>query len=690
MSISSKFKSLFRGNVPISDLAREALRRRRAAVRRGAERRDLDEIAGSPARLLPAFASLDATQLAQHFSARATPFFWPVDLPAGDANLSPGLQTLIAGADRIADHSEWEIAGFGVMKFDRENVWRCDPFGGEDWGLDYHADVTVYRNGGPDIRVLWEINRLGHTATLTTAFAVTRDEKYAETFFAQVESWVEQNPYGRGANWNCAMEVALRSINLLAAFDIFRRSNACTASRLSQILALFDQHGRFILDNNEFSYIATSNHYLSDVVGLFWIGTLMPELRHAGEWREFGLSEMLAEMDKQILPDGADFEASTGYHHFVAQMLLYSFLLAKRNDIEIADRYWDKLASMLDYLHGIMRPDGRIPLIGDADGSQIVPVIRRDADDAAYLLAIGAVVFDRAELKTSVEVPTELAFILGRNGIESYRSLAVGKPPGSAAFPDAGSYVLRDGDLYMLFNANDCGTNGRGSHGHNDALSIEVAAFGRAFIVDPGSYVYNLDREMRHIFRSTPVHSTIMVDGCEQSTTERDLPFIMGNQAAPKVIEWESTDKHDRVVAEHYGYMRLPSPVLHRRSVEFDKVERCWIVEDTLEGGGKHGFSAGFHFDHGIGLEVDANNWVNATDELGRCLFVCGAAVAGTPTIEQGFVSASYGDRRPSSIARWKLSTAGMTVLKWLIVPAENHEIAKERIISLAKKHIQV
>ena len=85
------------------------------------------------------------------------------------------------------------------------------------------------------------------------------------------------------------------------------------------MLRFFDQHGRFILDNNEFSYIATSNHYLSDVVGLFWLGTLFPEFEHAAAWREFGLSEMLREMDKQILPDGADFEASTGYHKFVSE-----------------------------------------------------------------------------------------------------------------------------------------------------------------------------------------------------------------------------------------------------------------------------------------------------------------------------------------------------------------------------------
>src|SRR5688572_21019442 len=107
------------------------------------------------------------------------------------------------------------------------------------------------------------------------------------------------------------MEVALRLINLLAAFEIFKHSSALNAARLADMLRLFDQHGRYIADNSEFSYVSTSNHYLSNTVGLLWLGILLPELQNASEWRAFGLREMLREMDKQILPDGTDYESST-------------------------------------------------------------------------------------------------------------------------------------------------------------------------------------------------------------------------------------------------------------------------------------------------------------------------------------------------------------------------------------------
>ncbi len=45
----------------------------------------------------------------------------------------------------------------------------------------------------------------------------------------------------------------------------------------------------------------------------------------------FGLCELQREMDKQILPDGADYESSTGYHRLVLELFCYSFLLCRLN-----------------------------------------------------------------------------------------------------------------------------------------------------------------------------------------------------------------------------------------------------------------------------------------------------------------------------------------------------------------------
>jgi uncharacterized heparinase superfamily protein len=163
---------------------------------------------------------------------------------------------------------------------------------------------------------------------------------------------------------------------------------------------------------------------------------------------------------------------------------------------------------------------------------------------------------------------------------------------------------MRDGDLYLCFNASGSGVNGRGSHGHNDALSIEVSAGGQAFIVDPGTYVYSADLARRHEFRSTSCHSTVQIDGKEQNTIDIKTPFVIGNEANPRVLEWKTNADFDKVVAEHYGYS-----VTHRRTVVFDKRERMWLIDDEFFGEGEHLYEARFHLAPGAsGLVVSLLN----------------------------------------------------------------------------------
>lgn len=596
--VLNKIKRAVRGEVKLTTVALEALRRSRVSLQQRKERAGLDSEV--PLSLAPAFARMSADELLAHFRGERAAKFLDGFLESETADLT--------SADRIVDSHSWPLLGFGEKCFGKEIQWTRDPLSNYAWPLDYHRDIKLVRTDGSDVRVLWELNRLGHFLTLAHAYSATKDERYAAEFFAQLRSWAAQNPYGRGPNWACAMEVALRSMNLLAAFEIFRHSVEFDPDFLQFFLRLLQQHGNYIRRNLEFSYIATSNHYLSDVVGLLWLGLLLPELRDAEAWRNFGLDQTLREMDKQVLADGADFESSTGYHRFVTELFLYSFMLCRANDVEIDQRYWTKLHQMLIYIRAYLRPDGFAPLIGDTDSGQVLPFVRRRADDHAYLLEIGANVFNDPTLKPEHAV--------------------------SQAFPQAGIYIMRDRDLYLCFNASAAGIQGRGSHGHNDALSIEVSAGSRAFIVDPGTYVYSADLQKRHEFRSTAYHSTVQIDGKEQNTIRVDAPFVIGNEAQPRVLEWKTNDDFDKVVAEHYGYS-----VTHRRTVTFDKRERLWLIDDEFFGEGEHLYEARFHFaPEAAGLEVSLLNHDVK------------------PVLESQSVSRDYGEMIDAVSACWRIS----------------------------------
>ena len=689
---------------------------RRISLRnaRRKEQAQLAELNQQPARLREEFATVRASDLLAHFRSRPRPKFFPgFQDPAATAQLQAQIfpretACLIEQAERMVKEHSWPLLGFGEKCFaEAEIQWRRDPLSGFSWPLDYHADINLLRKDGSDARVVWELNRCGHFITLGRAFALTNDDRLSQAFFSQLATWREQNPVARGVNWNCAMEVALRAMNLLGALALFLPAPQMDEVALKEILTTFDQHGAHIQRNLEFSHIATSNHYLADVVGLLWIGLMLPELAAAGEWREFGLREMLNEMDKQVLADGADYEASTGYHRLKVELWLYSFVLCHLNGIEIEERFWHRLRAMIEYVRAYLRPDGRAPLIGDSDSGQVFPIVQRAGNDHAYLLALGAAVFQEPRFKIGTHasgvqhddglgqtakhtggVRTELLWLLGEQGIRDYDACSPSEAGGSCVFAEAGVYLLRHKDLYLHFNAGGIGVNGRGSHGHNDALSIEVSACGTAFIVDPGSYLYTADLHQRHLFRSTAYHSTVQVDGAEQNTTEEAVPFVIGNEARPRVTAWKSNADIDEVAAEQHGYQRLASPITHQRAIRFDKRKRFWLVKDELTGEGMHEFGFRFHFAPGLETKVRPDGIVEVCDKMNRArlLIVCQQPDSGegqvdlTPALESRFSSRDYGQKEPSVSVCWTVRCAAPFRVEFQLIPVGAGENEKERV----------
>ncbi|HMJ24881.1 MAG TPA: alginate lyase family protein [Pyrinomonadaceae bacterium] len=675
----AKIKRMFRGQVSVRTAVLETLRRVRSRLARRRERAELVLLNRLPARLGEEFARLTPEGLLAHFRSRQTPEFFP-GFAAG-AQQTAALQQerypeetteLVNCAKRIANEHCWPLLGFGEKCFGAGEIdWNLDPLSGYDWPLAHHAEINLSRDDGSDVRVVWELNRMAHLITLGRAYAVTDNQRFSTEFFLQLATWREQNPVGRGVNWNCAMEVALRSMNLLAAFELFLRAPQMNETELAELLRMFDQHGLHIRRNLEYSHIATSNHYLADVVGLLWLGVSLPELAAAQEWREFGLQELFGEMDKQVLPDGADYEASTGYHRLKLELFLYSFVLCHINAIDIDQKHWTKLRGMLEYLSAYLRPDHSAPLIGDSDSGQAFPLVRRAGDDHGYLLALGAAVFQEPVFRIEDSpAPQELLWALGARGLDDYEALSAGEPASSRAFPDAGTYVLRHDDLYLLFNTSGSGVNGRGSHGHNDALSIEVSACGSIFIVDPGAYIYTGDLKERHRFRSTAYHSTVEVDQTEQNTTDEATPFLIGDEAHPQVISWESNPDTDSLTAEHGGYRRLSQPVTHRRSVYFRKRERFWTVDDSLSGEGTHDLAFRFHLAPGLDTSIRADGTVEVCDKMnGARLLIVARGLAAEPVLESRFSSRDYGSKAPSVSVCWSVRSALPVNAQFILFP---------------------
>lgn len=180
----------------------------------------------------------------------------------------------------------------------------------------------------------------------------------------------------------------------------------------------------------------------------------------------------------------------------------------------------------------------------------------------------------------------------------------------SKAFPDSGLYVMRTRNDYLLFNATGKGKYpeiGPASHTHSDLFSFELFTLGKTFLIDPGTYAYTSDIELRMLYRSTKMHNTVTIDGQSQNIIRKEVLWDFKRNAIPRILHWESNENMDKVTAIHNGYDRLPEPVLHERTVSFDKLNGEWIIKDLIHGKGQHIFEWFFHFNVGIDFVIQGN-----------------------------------------------------------------------------------
>jgi uncharacterized heparinase superfamily protein len=173
----------------------------------------------------------------------------------------------------------------------------------------------------------------------------------------------------------------------------------------------------------------------------------------------------------------------------------------------------------------------------------------------------------------------------------------------------------------MIISAGEVGTGGIGNHKHNDILSFELQVNGEDFIVDPGTYVYTPDSEMRNLFRSTAYHNTIRIDGQEINEIRPKELFRMYEKANPKVLEWRTNENQDIFEAEHYGYQRLPDPVIHKRRIVYDKNKNQWLINDFLSGRAEHLVEIYFHLAPQIRVEKISENEFKLIGQKKELLF---------------------------------------------------------------------
>ncbi len=551
---------------------------------------------------------------------------WPMPGEAGSANGCEAWRgALILGAERILSHR--------LDLFDLEGVAVGDPI---DWNREFKAGKAAPRGfaGGIDYRdhsltgdckFVWEPSRHQHLVTLGRAYRLTGDVRYAGEVVAQIRSWIDQCPFGTGMNWRSPLELGIRLINWVWALELIRPAEVISAEDMELILGSVQQHCREI--SGKYSrYSSANNHVIGEAAGVFIASSYFHGLHRAATWRERSRRLLMEEIGRQTHADGGNVEQALGYHLFVLEFLTLAGVVAKRCGEDFPRAYWQTLDRMYQFLLGFVEGGEHAPMFGDADDGYVIQLCDRKASMRDWL-GVGGRLLDDSAMNAEAGERLETAWWLlgGEDPVRAGRSATFRDPLGARAFPQTGCYLLQGGHrgeedrVSVSFDCGELGFGAIAAHGHADALSITLRAFGEDILVDPGTYDYFTYPSYRRYFRSTAAHNTIEVDGEDQS--EMLGPFLWGRRAKARCLTWEPSEDGGVVAGEHDGYAHLGGGVTHHRRIELSVARGELVVRDELNGTGAHRVAQHWHFGEGVGLELRDGTTCVATSKRGTVLF---------------------------------------------------------------------
>ena len=593
----------------------------------------------------------------------------------------------IEKAERAVE-GKFDLLGFLDLDFGAAVDWHYEPISGKRSPAKHWKqfdELDAEETG--DKKIIWELNRHQHFFTLGIAYWLTEDETFAGTFARHLESWMEQNPPGKGVNWFSSLEIAFRSISWIWAFNFFKGSNSVTPEFFQKALKFLFLHGRHI-EKYLSTYYSPNTHLTGEALGLYYLGTQFPFFRRAPHWRKAGEEILFAELDRQILPDGVYFEQATWYQRYTADFythfLILKTLSSEKTSHQSEEKLDGKMRKIFDFLMYITRPDGTTPLIGDDDGGRNLPLSRARPDDFRGCLSSAAVLFERGDYKfVAAELAEETLWLLGLEGVLAFETLRAEKPKkASMGFEEGGYFVMRDGwektDNYLLIDGGGLGEL-NGGHAHADALAINLSIGGKTMLTDPGTYTYHESKELRDSFRSSQAHSTLAIDN--RSSSEPGGKFSWQTKAQTTVKCWLSKDRFDFLEASHNGYERFSdSPAVHTRSVLFLKND-YFIMRDFVETSGRHDYQLNFQFD------IDSNTLVQTLSGNRVCLSEQSAAKPGMRMFafdhgslkaENGWVSKIYGERFHAPRVSFISKITGAQEIFTFMLPAEEYLLPPE------------
>lgn len=496
-----------------------------------------------------------------------------------------------------------------TLSFDKKIDWHFGFYKNFRWKLEKSEKIDLYPREGVDVKYVWELNRHQFLSYLGLAYYITKDEKYAIKFRSLIEDWIKKNPPLIGINWYSPLEVSLRLSSWIFTLYFFHDSkNINNPNFFQKVFISMFQHAYFL----KFFYERRSfNHTIGALFGLYLFSKLFEEIKPFDKWEQKFFKRFSNQIKLQTRTDGSNIEQSINYHRFVLEYFTL-FMLINIKSISIEDK--KLIEKMYDFLIYSIKPNKTFPHIGDSDCGKTLILTAYDKNPYLPLLNLGAIIFQRADLKyIGDHISVISLLLLGEQGFKTFdKLLSIANSKNFKYFKKAGYIVVRSNWTnkanYLFVNFGNFGPQ-EAAHSHSDITNFIYSSQGKDLIIDSGTYQYNKAWAERNHYRSSKAHNIITINNLNQAKISDWFAWEKKPKINRKVkIRGEQLD----LICTHNGFKGFNAKRVIKTDKLLDKLEiKDIIVKITdLIDEKVYYIDSYFHFDNGIEIKCKKNELI--------------------------------------------------------------------------------
>ncbi len=353
-------------------------------------------------------------------------------------------------------------------------------------------DTNWHKNPYPnDEEWIWQLNRWGWLRDVARSYLgnialgnISTAEYYAAALVDLVTDFIQKEPVGSMYTWR-TIDSAIRVSNAIASVDAIKNSSAFTPTFCYLFWRFLVDHGKYLADFHKIQF----NWAFIESSALIELSSFLPEIRLIGSWQEIAWTQFENAVKNTFYADGGSKEQAINYHRVATGRLASAIRIAQQFDhITAPTGLSDLLVKMYVYILHNTLPDYYSTSFGDSG----VDSHKAQLGTASYLC-------DNYELD-----------YFDTNG----NPIAGNTPPRlNVRFPDSGIFISRSNwnDSDALYSFFDGGPFGEFYHAHFDFGSVQLAAFNRRLIVDPGRSSYSMDELSVYTLGSFS-HNVVLID----------------------------------------------------------------------------------------------------------------------------------------------------------------------------------